>query len=62
MSANFHPIVYIIDYILGIIMWTLVGRVAMIVVSLMTPAPNASTQKMVDEARVPAGSQVISQK
>ena len=29
MSANFHPIVYIIDYILGIIMWTLVGRVAM---------------------------------
>ena len=29
MSANFHPIVYIVDYILGIIMWTLVGRVAM---------------------------------
>ena len=29
MSANFHPLVYIIDYILGIIMWTLVGRVAM---------------------------------
>ena len=29
MSANFHPIVYIIDYILGIVMWTLVGRVAM---------------------------------
>ena len=29
MSANFHPLVYIIDYILGVIMWTLVGRVAM---------------------------------
>ena len=29
MSANFHPLVYIIDYILGIVMWTLVGRVAM---------------------------------
>ena len=28
MSANFHPLVYIIDYILGIVMWTLVGRVA----------------------------------
>jgi len=39
-----------------------VSLVAMIVVSLMTPAPNASTQKMVDDARVPAGSQVITQK
>ena len=29
MSANFHPLVYIIDYVLGIIMWTLIGRVAM---------------------------------
>ena len=29
MSANFHPLVYIIDYLLGIIMWTLIGRVAM---------------------------------
>ena len=29
MSANFHPLVYIIDYILGVIMWTLIGRVAM---------------------------------
>ena len=29
MSANFHPLVYIIDYILGMIMWTLIGRVAM---------------------------------
>ena len=29
MSANFHPLVYIIDYVLGVIMWTLIGRVAM---------------------------------
>ena len=29
MSANFHPLVYIIDYILGVIMWTLIVRVAM---------------------------------
>ena len=29
MSANFHPLIYIIDYILGMIMWTLIGRVAM---------------------------------
>ena len=29
MSANFHPLVYIVDYILGVIMWTLIGRVAM---------------------------------
>ena len=31
MSANFHPLVYIIDYILGVVMWTLIGRVAMII-------------------------------
>ena len=29
MSANLHPLVYIIDYLLGVIMWTLIGRVAM---------------------------------
>ena len=29
MSANFHPLIYLIDYILGVIMWTLIGRVAM---------------------------------
>ena len=36
-----------------------VSLVSMVVVTLMTPAPNASTQKMVDDARVPAGSAVI---
>ena len=29
MSTNFHPLVYLIDYIMGVIMWTLIGRVAM---------------------------------
>ena len=29
MSANFHPIIYLIDYVMGMIMWTLIGRVAM---------------------------------
>ena len=29
MSANFHPLVYLIDYIMGMIMWTLIGRVGM---------------------------------
>ena len=29
MSVNFHPLVYLIDYAMGMIMWTLIGRVAM---------------------------------
>ena len=29
MSANFHPLIYFIDYLFGMIMWTLIGRVAM---------------------------------
>ena len=29
MYANFHPMVYLIDYVIGVIMWTLIGRVAM---------------------------------
>ena len=36
-----------------------VSLVAMVVVSLMTSAPNAATQRMVDECRVPAGKTVI---
>ena len=39
-----------------------VSLVAMVVVSLMTSEPSNATQKMVDDARVPAGAQVISQK
>ena len=29
MSGDFHPFVYLIDYVMGMIMWTLIGRVAM---------------------------------
>ncbi len=29
MYANFHPMIYLIDYVMGMIMWTLIGRVAM---------------------------------
>jgi cation/acetate symporter len=32
-----------------------VSAIAMVVVSLMTAAPNAATQKMVDEVRIPSG-------
>ena len=28
-----HPFILIIDYILGVIMWTLIGRVAMNIIS-----------------------------
>ena len=31
----------------------------MIVVSLMTKAPDAATQKMVDEVRVPSGKTIL---
>ena len=36
-----------------------VSLVSMVVVSLMTSAPNAATQKMVDDVRVPAGKSII---
>ena len=29
MTANRHPLGYLIDYVMGMIMWTLIGRVAM---------------------------------
>lgn len=37
-----------------------VSLVAMVVVSLMTPAPDAETQKMVDEVRLPSGETILS--
>jgi len=39
-----------------------VSLVSMIVVSLMTAAPDAATQKMVDDVRVPSGKTVLAQK
>ena len=41
------------------IVGSLVSLVSMIVVSLMTKAPDAATQKMVDEVRVPSGKTVL---
>jgi cation/acetate symporter len=34
--------------------------VAMVVVSLMTPEPDAKTQQMVDDVRIPSGKTVLS--
>jgi cation/acetate symporter len=36
-----------------------VSLVSMVVVSLMTSAPNAATQKMVDEVRIPSGRSIV---
>ena len=36
-----------------------VSLVSMVVVSLITSAPNAATQKMVDDVRVPSGRSII---
>jgi cation/acetate symporter len=36
-----------------------VSLVAMVVVSLMTPAPDEETQAMVDETRVPSGETIL---
>jgi cation/acetate symporter len=38
-----------------------VSLVAMVVVTLMTPAPDAETQRMVDEVRVPTGKTILDQ-
>jgi cation/acetate symporter len=36
-----------------------VSLIAMVVVSLATPAPDAETQAMVDEVRVPSGKSIL---
>jgi cation/acetate symporter len=38
---------------------SLVSLVSMVVVSLMTAAPDSATQKMVDDVRVPSGKTVL---
>ncbi len=38
-----------------------VSLIAMVAVSLMTPAPDAETQRMVDEVRVPTGGTILAQ-
>lgn len=39
-----------------------VSLIAMVVVSLMTPAPSEEIQKMVDETRIPSGETIIKAK
>jgi cation/acetate symporter len=58
MQSGGTPIFGIVANTFGILGST-VSLVAMVVVSLMTSAPNAATQKMVDDCRVPAGAAVI---
>ena len=36
-----------------------VSLIAMVVVSLMTKAPDAATQRMVDEVRIPSGKTIL---
>ena len=38
-----------------------VSLVTMVAVTLMTPEPDAETQKMVDEVRVPTGGTILAQ-
>jgi cation/acetate symporter len=38
-----------------------VSLIAMVGVTLMTPAPDAETQRMVDEVRVPTGATILAQ-
>ncbi len=48
-----------IDHLRFAIIGMPVSLVAMVVVSLMTPAPDAETQAMVDEVRVPSGKTIL---
>jgi cation/acetate symporter len=41
------------------IVGSLVSLVSMVVVSLLTKAPDAKTQQMVDEVRIPSGKTVL---
>jgi cation/acetate symporter len=49
-----------IDHLRFAIIGMPVSLVAMVVVSLMTPAPDAETQAMVDEVRLPSGETILS--
>ena len=48
-----------IDHLRFGIIGASVCLVVMVVVSLMTPAPDKATQKMVDEVRVPSGKTIL---
>ncbi len=59
METGGTAILGIVSNTFGILGST-VSLIAMVVVSLMTSKPDAATQKMVDNARVPAGASIIS--
>ena len=54
-GAGFWGITQLTFGIIG----SLVSLVSMVVVSLMTPEPDAASQKMVDEVRIPSGKTVL---
>lgn len=54
--------VYAIDGLRFALIGMPVSLVAMVVVSLMTPAPDAETQAMVDEVRIPSGGTILDAK
>ena len=49
----------VIDHLRFGIIGASVCFVVMVVVSLMTPEPDAATQKMVDEVRIPSGKTIL---
>jgi cation/acetate symporter len=50
-----------IDHLRFAIIGMPVGLVAQVVVTLMTPEPDAETQKMVDDVRIPSGGTILAQ-
>ena len=48
-----------IDHLRFGIVGSIVSLVLIVVVSLMTKEPNAATQKMVDDVRVPSGRAIL---
>jgi cation/acetate symporter len=55
------PPLWGIDHLRFGVVGTAVSLVAMVAVTLMTPAPDEETQKMVDETRVPTGNTILAQ-
>lgn len=54
--------IYAIDGLRFALIGMPVSLIAMVVVSLMTPAPDAETQAMVDEVRIPSGGTILDAK
>ena len=50
--------IIVLDYVLGMI-GAPICLITMVVVSLMTPEPDAATQRMVDETRIPTGKAIL---